>query len=381
MGASYNHGTAKDEGRVPRFAGYRLMEFAQVSREALQEVAELLLPREEEIINAWVGTQFSAWPPPAFSKSELKQIFGGVVRNMLSRMKAREPEKCIEYFELVGTSLAARNFPYEALIISLHFLEESYMPFLIESQSEKTLGWLVGLDEFLHVAIATMATSYFQEYRKELLNEAEVGRIVQEGLLPDVPKYVIGLEVAYIYIAPGEQTKIGGDFVDLFTLDSGETAFIVGDLSGHGIEAAVDAAMLRFQFKSLIWENLDLVDTMAKLNRMLESELQGNQFATALAGIYNGKGHLKLVNAGHPTPLICDSDCYMLEPGGVALAIDRKSTYLLNEVKLETDAVFVAYTDGLIEARRNGEFYGEERLIDSVSKMRKATARDIADYL
>lgn len=371
----------KGIGKGSRFAGYRLLEFAQVSRNALKEVAELLTPYEEDIIDRWVETQFSAWPPPAFSRGELKQVFGGLFRNMLSYMRARQLEKCIEYLEAAGASLAVRNFPYEALIISFHFLEESYMPFLIESRPEKTLGWLVGLDEFLHAALAAIATSYFHEYRKELLNKAEVGRIVQQKLLSDIPKHIMDLEVAHIYLPAGELAKIGGDFIDLFTVGSEEAVFIVGDLSGHGLEASVDAAMLRFQFRSFIWNNPDLVDAMVKTNRILVSELQGNQFATALAGIYNGNGRLKLVSAGHPTPVICKSNCYMLKPGGIALAIDKESAYSLNEVILETGAIFVAYTDGLIEARRGDEFFGEEKLIDIVSRMRRFPARAVADSL
>jgi len=366
---------------TPSFAGYRIIEFAKVSKDALKEVADRLIPHEHEIVESWIETQYRAWPPTTITRDELREIFGYIFYDMLSCMSERTPEKSLENLDEAGAKLASQKFPYEALIISLHFLEESYLPFLKDSWSEKTYEWLTSLDEFLHAALATIATSYFQAYRKELLQEAEVGRIVQEGLLPDIPKRLIDLEVAYIYLPAGEQAQVGGDLVDIFAIEPKSAAFIIGDLSGHGLEAATDAAMLRYLFRGFIRESMDLPDTMGRLNRALKIELESTQFATALAGIYDGEGGLKLASAGHPMPVICGNGCNLLEPNGIALGIDERSVYSVNEFKLDIGGTFIAYTDGLIEARSKEGFFGDSRVVDAVAKLRKASARSIAEQL
>ena len=363
------------------FIGYRIVELSQAGKDALQEVAGRLIPHEEDIIDDWIRRQYNAWRPPGFNREDLRHVFGGLFHDMLKCLRAREPERCVENLEEAGADLARRNFPYEALIISLHFLEESYLQFLLDPPSERTLEWLLWMDEFLHAALAAIATSYFQVYRKELLEEAEVGRVVQEGLLPDIPKRVADLEVAYVYLSAGERAKVGGDIIDLLVLDQQKAAFIIGDLSGHGLEAATDAAMLRFLFRGFVHESPDLAGAVSRLNRVLKSELEAGHFATALAGVYEAPGHLKLVSAGHPPPILCDSACRILEPGGIALAVDEESTYALSKVILEAGAFLVAYTDGLIEARSNEGFFGEGRVIDAVSGMRDASARVVAEHL
>lgn len=366
---------------ISGFVGYRIIRFTQTIRDSLKEIAEVLTPHEEEIVEKWMQTQFSAWKPPTLTYNELKLVFGELFRHMLGCMRAGELEECIEDFARVGAYLAKRDFPYEALIISLHFLEESYVPILLKLSPEKTLKWLIGFDEFLHVALAAIATSYFQSYRKELLEEAEVGRLVQEGLLPIIPKRLADLEVASVYISARERAQVGGDLIDVFALDQGEIAFIIGDLSGHGLEAATDAARLRFMFRGFMRENPDLVATMTKLNLVLKTELAGGHFATALAGVYDGSGSLRLVGAGHPNPIICDDVCRILEPDGVALAVDERSVYTLKDIRLEVGAMFVVYTDGLIEARSEEGFFGEQRVIEAVSKMHNETASSVAEYL
>lgn len=375
---NFEHGGSEE---APSFVGYRIIKFAGASKDALKELAEILIPHETEIVDRWIRAQFMAWSPPTFTRDELKDVFGGVFHNMLGCMQTRQLERCVEDLEKTGAVLAAGDFPYEALIISLHFLEESYMPLLLQKSLEKSVEWLIEMDEFLHAALAAIATSYFQNYREELLEEAEAGRLIQEGLLAKVPKKVIDLEVAYIYLSSTERARVGGDLVDLFMLNPLGAAFIIGDLSGHGLEAATDAAMLRYQFRGFMRENQDLTTTMARLNRVLKDELEAGQFATALAGTYMGAGRLKLVSAGHPTPVLCSKSCRLLKPDGIALAVDEDAVYSVNEVELGPGDIFIVYTDGLTEARSTEGFFGEDRVLEAVQQVRNAPANAIVEHL
>jgi hypothetical protein len=134
-----------------RFAGYRVIQFPAESKIALKEIAERLIPHEAEIIDRWIALQFTAWQPPGLDKDQLKQLFGNLFHNMLVCMSTGKLEDSIADLEEAGAQLARSNFPYEALIVSLHFLEESYMPFLLKPHSERTQEWLIRIDEFLHV--------------------------------------------------------------------------------------------------------------------------------------------------------------------------------------------------------------------------------------
>lgn len=357
------------------------MAFEQPSKKDLQEVALRLIPHESEIIEDWIRLQFSIWKPPGISRTRLKEIFGELFHDMLACMKTSQLELCIDNLEEAGAYLARQNFPYEALIISLHFLEESYLRFLLDPPSDKTLNWLLSMDEFLHAALAAIATSYFQAQRRELLQEAEAGRIVQEGLLPNIPKKILDLEVASVYLPSGERAKIGGDLIDIFMLDSKQAAFIVGDISGHGLSAATDAVMIRSLFRGFVRENPSLAGSVTRLNRVLNEELEPGHFATAIAGVYDGAGGLKLTNAGHPSPVLCGSRCDMLEIRGIVLAATGDAEYTEHEATLEPGAVFLAYTDGLTEARNPEGFFGEERVVAALSAAQKAPARAIAEHL
>lgn len=365
-----------------RFAGYRVMEFSSTRKDALKEIAERLLPHEQSILDAWVKQQCASWQPPGLTIDELRDVFSRLLRSILSCMDARELEICISDLSDAGAELAQRQFPFEALVISVHFLEKSYLPYLLTPPSNRTGEWLIGMDEFLHAALASVSTAYFEAYRRELLDRAEVGRLVQEGLLAHIPRRAGDLEIAHVYISARERAQVGGDFLDSFGMGPDKVAFIIGDLSGHGLEAAADSVMLRSLFRGFMREHADLTDAMGRLNRVLESELQAGQFATALAVVYDMSGELGLVSAGNPLPVICDhTSCRQIESTGPALTIDGRSVYTMDRVILPPGGVFVAHTDGLTEARDGRDFYGEERVMQAVNAVRDGTARDIADHL
>ena len=364
-----------------RFAGYRLIEFSPATRATLAEIAERLIPRRQEILDGWVSRQFATWLPPGLDRGKLGEVFSVVLDDILRGLHAGELEACIDNLERAGSDLASRQFPFSALVISVHFLEESYLPFLLESAAPDPRAWLVGMDEFMHVALAAIASAYFEAYRGELLEQAEVGRIVQEGLLGRVPRRAADLEIAHVYMSAKEQAQLGGDFLDSFNIGAGGIVFLIGDLSGHGLEAAADSVMLRSLFRGFMREQPDLAGAMARLNRVVRSDLDPGNFATALALVYNLGGGLAMVNAGHPYPILCDEACRRVATHDAALAIAEESTYQVKDMTLGPGGVFVAYTDGLAEARGKRDMFGDERILETITRMRDASARAMAEQL
>lgn len=363
-----------------RFAGYGVIDFSQKTREALREVAERLMPSRKDILQSWIDMQWHTWQPPGTSYEKLKGTFQLVFFSMLERLGKYELEQCLEDMEAAGKQLAEDDFPFQALIISVHFLEESYIPRLLSPPSDRSQHWLLSMDEFLHSALAAIATSYFDAHRHELLEQVEVGRIVQEGLLANIPRRTADLEIAHVYLSARERAQLGGDFLDFFRVDSRGVAFIIGDMSGHGLEAAADSVMLRSLFRGFMREQPDIALAMERTNKVLMSELKQDQFATVLAAVYDVSGNLSLVSAGHPHPIICSDRCALLEVSGDALTISANSCYNTATFPMPPGATFVAYTDGLIEAGRRHQF-GEDKAIKAVAEMREVSARAVAEHL
>ena len=365
-----------------RFVGYRVVEFSEDSHEALRDIYERLAPEAPSILDAWVDKQWSVWQPPGLTKEELWEIFSRILRTLLEMLCRRANEHEFMAIESIGADLARRRYPFEALIISVHFLEESYLPILLDSDRRCTQDRLLAMDEFLHYVLASISTSYFEAYRKELMDRAEVGRIVQEGLLAEIPKRAVGLEIGHVYLSARERAQLGGDFLDFFTVGSDGATFVIGDLAGHGLEAAADSVMLRSLFRGFMREKPDMQDAMARLNRVLTSELKSGLFATALAVTYDLSGTVSLVSAGHPYPVVWDGHCRMLEIEGAALAIDRSSSYALERFALPEGGMLVAYTDGLTEAKGIAlERFGDKRIIDAIEEMAGLPARQVAEHL
>jgi len=120
---------------------------------------------------------------------------------------------------------------------------------------------------------------------------------------------------------------------------------------------------------------------MARVNRVLATELDSYHFATALAMLYEEPGRLSLVSAGHPYPVAGNKESRLLEFGGMALAVDSDATYDVHEVEVEPGGILVAYTDGLTEARSGGELFGEKRVTEAVEQLHDVSSRGLADYL
>lgn len=85
----------------------------------------------------------------------------------------------------------------------------------------------------------------FEAHRRGLLEDAEVGRLVQAELLADIPRRACDLDVAHIYISSHERARLAGDSTDSFPIDPDGVGFLIGDMSGHGLDAVADSLMLR----------------------------------------------------------------------------------------------------------------------------------------
>jgi sigma-B regulation protein RsbU (phosphoserine phosphatase) len=142
-------------------------------------------------------------------------------------------------------------------------------------------------------------------------------------------------------------------------------------------------AMAKFVFRSLARENSAPADFLAAANDIVVEEIAEGKFITMLYLTVDGRsGELTCASAGHPPPrLVRGSEVVPLDVRGLALGIAPGQEYEAERVQLEPGDAAVLFTDGLIEARRDGELYGEERLDAALAANAALPAAELAQAL
>ncbi len=218
----------------------------------------------------------------------------------------------------------------------------------------------------LALIAATMSiNAYLQGRRAKRLNQQRDGLlddvgVLQAALLPDVPDRVGDLSVTVGY-RPAQGLAAGGDFYDVFELDETRTAIILGDVSGHGRESLIHAALVRYTLRTLMGEGHALGEVLARADRYLESDMSSN-FATVIVATYDhDSAELRYAKAGHEPPLISGVD-NMDEDTACPLGLGLGDAWPEFAHGLRPDQTVCLYTDGLKEARRGGQQLGRSHI-------------------
>jgi serine phosphatase RsbU (regulator of sigma subunit) len=203
---------------------------------------------------------------------------------------------------------------------------------------------------------------------------------MQRSLLPRSVPELQGLELGDAYESSAH-VEVGGDVYDFMELADGRLAVTLGDVTGHGIEAAADMAMAKFVFRSLAREHPEPGDFLQSANEVVVGEIAPGKFITLVYMVIDGgKGEVVAAGAGHPAPRIVEVDGSVrgLETRGLVLGIEPGQRYEEVRATLDVGGAVVLYTDGVIEARWEGELYGVERLDRVLSERRDLSANELA---
>jgi serine phosphatase RsbU (regulator of sigma subunit) len=210
--------------------------------------------------------------------------------------------------------------------------------------------------------------------------QKEFADTMQRSLLPRSQPELAHLEVGDRYESAA-RVDVGGDVYDFLELPGGRLAVVLGDVTGHGIEATADMAMAKFVFRSLAREHPEPGDFLASANEVVVDEIAPGKFITMVYMTVDGeRGEVACAGAGHPAPriLLPDGSIESLDTQGLILGIDVDQEYEEVHAKLPIGAAVVLYTDGAIEARRDGELYGTERLDALLREQRGLSATELA---
>ena len=215
-------------------------------------------------------------------------------------------------------------------------------------------------------------------------DRSHVARTLQESLLPPRLPKIPGIEIAARYRFAGEGNEIGGDFYDLFETGDGAWAIVVGDACGKGPEAAALTGLARHSIRAAAVGERIPSRVLALLNESILGQVTDNRFLTAAyARLEPGEGTARMIVAcgGHPPPMV-------LRPSGVVDVLHSTGTLvgILPEadftdecIELGAGDAVVLYTDGVVEARRGDDIFGEDRLRGLLQTCTRYDARGVAN--
>jgi serine phosphatase RsbU (regulator of sigma subunit) len=225
-------------------------------------------------------------------------------------------------------------------------------------------------------AVALLAAMLFIGLRfqnflrgKQLEQQLELARTVQQDLLPHDPKAHDNLDVSAI-CEPAWQ--VGGDFYDIFTSPGGRVSMILGDVSGKGLPAALLMGTLHGAVRSSLslMDPVDLENASRHLNQLICNGTAAERFVTMFWCQYDPEEQLlRYVNAGHLAPYVVHNHesgeptfCRLTE-GGPVLGVIPSACYEQGVVPFRPGDTLVLYSDGVVEAEnRQDDEFGEERL-------------------
>ncbi len=235
-----------------------------------------------------------------------------------------------------------------------------------------------GLQTALSIAAqAALAIDNGRLYQQQ----KEFADTMQRSLLPRSHPQLSGLEIGEVYESSA-RVDVGGDVYDFVELGDGRLAVVLGDVTGHGIEATADMAMAKFVFRSLAREHSAPGDFLASANEVVVGEIAAGKFITMVyLTVDAATGEIVAASAGHPAPLLvsAEGEVTQLDVRGLALGVESGQEYDEQRAHVEAGGAIVLYTDGVIEARLKGELYGPERLMRVVSASYGLGATEIAE--
>lgn len=211
----------------------------------------------------------------------------------------------------------------------------------------------------------------WQRVESDLAAAREVQLSLIPKQMPEILNYSLAARSVTCY-------EVGGDYLDIVSMPSGETVVVVGDVAGKGLASALVGTSFRSAFRAMVHADLSLFEIGTRMNLLHygEGAEARRRYVTAILLRLDPRSHtLEVLNAGHnPAFLVaCDGTLCKLEASGTPIGILPYSSYISQEFLLEPGARLLVYTDGMTEVFRGEEEFGEARLLETFLACGKLT--------
>lgn len=193
--------------------------------------------------------------------------------------------------------------------------------------------------------------------QEQLAPRAWAARLAPEDL-PDLP----GFELGRVYQAG--TGMMAGDFYDVFRIAPDRVAAVIGDVTGHGIEASISAFQAKYLLRVFLRQYRDPAQALEELNRQISTLERSEEFISLVVVIFDtAAATVRYASAGHPAAWLWhDREVRALRATGPLLRLDPDASYVSREIPLDEGDLVLMYTDGLAEARSGDNLFGEERI-------------------
>jgi phosphoserine phosphatase RsbU/P len=235
---------------------------------------------------------------------------------------------------------------------------------------------------FLDAATSQVAMALETSRLRSEEVDFEQARAMQQILLPKALPQLDGVELAGMW-QPAR--SVGGDYYDAIDLGDGKAAVCIADVAGKGMPAALLMASLQAAVKATASSDAAPRRLCEKVRHVVAGNLTGGTFITFFYALLDTRERtLTYCNAGHNPPLLvrATGEVERLDTGGSVLGrLFRGETYDQATVLLDPGDRVVLFTDGVSEARRAGEDFGDERIIDLVRSHRELGAAELQEKI
>ena len=220
---------------------------------------------------------------------------------------------------------------------------------------------------------------------ESLKSDLSIASEIQQAILPRVfPPFPEDCQFMDIAASMNAAKDIGGDFYDFFRLDQDRIGFLIADVCGKGIPAAIFMAVSRTVIRTTGLRGLSPAECIDISNKLIAADSVDCMFVTVFYGIYNIRtGEVTYCNAGHNPPHIIKSDCtieILPKPKSMVVGAFELAKYKEDTLQLEKGDTLVMFTDGVTEAMNpNREEFGIERLNDSLKDVAYRSCAEIIE--
>lgn len=221
---------------------------------------------------------------------------------------------------------------------------------------------------------------YIDEAQKRMEQELVFAKSIQQGTLPYIFPTTINFD---LYADMKTAKQVGGDFYDFFPLSNNRLFFLIADVSGKGVPAAMFMMRAETLIKSLVQtDEMSLEQVVAAVNNELCNNNDAQMFVTCWCGILDiNTGHVDFVNAGHNAPIVKRKGGKFEEikvTKNFVLAGLENIPYRLESIDLKPGDEIFLYTDGVTEATdKSKRLYGMERLLKFMNEYNYHTSNEM----
>jgi phosphoserine phosphatase RsbU/P len=270
---------------------------------------------------------------------------------------------------VVGTLFFAGEALYFNLAHALHYQT---------TRITGSVGLAVLLFSFGYVAVQIVLAS--ERRLLSIDNELAIAHEIQTSILPgDNPK----MKSLHVAVAYCPMTEVAGDFYEFIPVDHNCIGFLVADVTGHGIPAALIAAIIKVAMQSVAPHAHDPREVLRRLNGVLSAQLGPQLVSAAYLWLDTEKRIALYSAAGHPPLLHCrEGELRRIESNGLLLGVFPDSEYPLCDMAILPGDRFLLYTDGVIEPENTlGDSFGEFKFEQVVRNNASRAPSELLDQL